>query len=285
MSKVFRGTEALADGLTRGTLRWNYTAIFPDVYLPRVMPATLRLNTIGAWLWSGRNGVIAGRAAAALHGARWVESATPIEMIWRSGRPPPGIVVRNERIDADELVDIDGMLVTSPARTALDLGRHLPRDAAVAHLDALARATDVKATDALCLADRYPRARWLRRSGLALGLMDAGAESPRETRLRLLLIDAGLPRPRTQIRVTDGSNNAFIDMGYDEPMVGLDYDGKHHSEDRAQYVHGIGRSELIERQGWIDIHVVVEHSRRFILRRVSEAFARRGHPVRLQLGP
>jgi hypothetical protein len=205
-------------------------------------------------------------------------------MIWRSSRSTSGIIVRNERIDADEIVHVDNMLVTSPARTALDLARHLPRDVALRHLDALARATGVKACDALSLAERYPRARGLRRSGVALNLIDPGAQSPKETWLRLILVDAGLPAPRTQIKVTDGVNVAFIDMGWEEPMVGLDYDGQHHSADRGQYLHDIGRAELIERQGWIDIHVVAEHSRRFILHRVSDAFARRGYSLKLRSG-
>ena len=285
MSEVFVGTEMLArGGLTRGQLRWNYSSIYPDIYVPRTTAPSLEPNTVGAWLWSGRNGVIAGRAAAALHGALWVDAATPIEMIWRSGRPPSGIVVRNERIDADEIVGIDNMSVTSPARTALDLARHLPRNVAVRHLDALARATGVKACDALSLAERYPRARGRRRSRAALNLMDPGAQSPKETWLRLVLIDSGLPAPRTQIRVADGVNEAFIDMGYDEPMVGLDYDGQHHSSNRGQYVHDIGRAELIERQGWIDIHVVAEHSRRFVIHRLSDAFAQRGYPLKLRTG-
>lgn len=272
MRDVFIGSEMLkAGGMTRGELRWNYRAIFPDIYVPKTAAPSLRHRTVGAWLWSGRNAVIAGRAAAALHGARWVSAATPVELIWRNGRPPPGIVVRNERIDADEVVEIDGLPVTTPERTALDLGRHLHRDLAVRNLDALARATDVKAVDALLLADRYPRARGLRRSEIALDLMDGGAESPKETWLRLVLIDGGLPRPRTQIPVTDGFNEAFIDMGYEEPKVGLDYEGKHHSEDRRQYVFDIGRSELIDREGWDDIRVVAEHSRAYILHRVREA--------------
>lgn len=285
MSEVFVGTEALGRGvLTRGKLRWNYRSIFPGVYAPKTVAQSLQRNTAGAWLWSGRNGVIAGRAAAALHGALWVDALTPIEMIGRNGRPPSGIVVRNERIDADEIVDVDQMAVTSHARTALDLARHLPRDDAVRHLDALARATGVTACDALSLAERYPKARGLRRSEVALSLMDAGAQSPKETWLRLMLIDSGLPPPRTQIRVTDGINEAFIDMGYDEPMVGLDYDGQHHSADRRRYVHDIGRAELIEREGWIDIHVVAEHSRAFIIHRLSDAFTRRGYPLRLRSG-
>lgn len=150
MSDVVIGSEMLARGaLTRGQLRWNYTPLFPDVYARKRTAPSLWRSTVGAWLWSGRNGVIAGRAAAALHGALWVDADTPIEMIWRSGRPPSGIIVRNERIEADEIAVVDGMALTSPARTALDLARHLPRDVAVCHLDALARATDVNACDAL----------------------------------------------------------------------------------------------------------------------------------------
>jgi very-short-patch-repair endonuclease len=285
MPGVFIGSEMLSRRLlTRGQLRWNYRPLFPDIYVAKAAAPSLWRNTVGAWLWSGRNGVIAGRAAAALHGALWVDADTPIEMIWRSGRPPSGIVVRNERIEADEIAVVHEVPVTSPARTALDLARHLPRDAAVRHLDALARATGVTACDALSLAERYPRARGLRRSEVALDLMDSGAQSPKETWLRLVLIDAGLPAPRTQIRVADGLNEAFIDMGYDEPMVGLDYDGQHHSSDRERYVYDIGRAELIERQGWIDIHVVAEHSRRFIVHRVSDAFARRGYRLKLRSG-
>jgi hypothetical protein len=201
MRAVFVGSDALAHGrLTRACLRWNFRPIFPDVYMTKQVAPSLRQRTEGAWLWSGRNGVIAGRAAAAMHGARWVQAETPIELIWRCGRPPPGMQVRNER-------------------TAFDLARHLPRDVAVAHLDALARATGIDATAVLQLADRYPRARGLTRARIALPLLNAGARSPRETRLRLVLIDDGLPAPRTQIEVGDGTNRAFIDMGYDEPLV------------------------------------------------------------------
>lgn len=272
MGDVFIGSETLARGvLTRGQLRWNYRSIFPDVYAPKTEAPLLRQRTIGAWLWSHRDGVIAGRAAAALHGALWVDTRTPIEMIWRCGRPPAGIVVRNERLAPDEITDVGGVLATTPQRTALDLARHLPRDAAVTHLDALARATGVRAADALALTDRYPKARGLRGATTALELVEAGAQSPKETWLRLLLVDGGLPAPRTQIRVSDGFNEAFIDMGYDEPKVGLDYDGAQHASDRSRYVYDIGRNELIQRQGWIDIHVVAEHSQAFILHRVREA--------------
>ena len=282
MDEVFVGSAALArGGLTRGRLRWNYRAIFPEIYVRKLVAPSLEQKTLGAWLWSGGNGVVTGRAAAAMHGALWVSAATPIEMIWRCGRPPSDIVVRNERIDADEIMQVRGLLVTTPDRTAFDLARHLPRDLAVQHLDSLSRATGVATTDTLLLAEKYPRARGLLRARRALSLMDAGAQSPKETWLRLVLIDGGLPAPRTQIHVTDGVSNAFIDMGYDEPMVGLDYEGAHHSEDRGQYVYDIGRTDLIDRQGWIDIRVVAEHSRGFILHRVRESFVRRGYSPKL----
>ena len=285
MRDVFIGSELLARGaLSRGQLRWNYQSIFPDVYALKNACLPLQTRVVGAWLWSGRHGIIAGRAAAAMHGAAWVEAATPIELIGSYTRSPKGVIVRNERIDGDEVVVLNGLAVTSLARTALDLARHLPRDQAVRHLDALAHATGVRPDDALTVAGRYPRARGLRRAEIALDLMDAGGQSPKETWLRLLLIDAGFPRPRTQIRVSDGGAHAFIDMGWDEPMVGVDYDGEQHLTDRKRYVHDIGRNELIERMGWLDLHVVAEHSRMFIVRRTADAFARRGFPLKLRSG-
>lgn len=285
MREFFIGSEQLELGaLTRAKLRWNYEAIFPDVYVPKAAVASLGPRIGGAWLWSGRDGVIAGRAAAALHGALWVDAMTPIELVADRSRAPAGIVVRNERIDPDEITLVAGMSATCPARTALDLARHLPRDEAVKHLDALARATGVLAEDALLLASRYPRARGLRRAEVALDLMDGGAQSPKETWLRLVVIDAGFPRPRTQIMVSDGFNTAFLDMGWDEPEVGMDYDGEQHRSDRKRYVHDIGRNELVRNEGWDDIHVVAEHSKRFIVRRAADAFTRRGYPLRLRPG-
>lgn len=286
MHRVFVGSDAIASGaLTRSALRWNYRRLFPDVYAPANSPLTLRDNTIGAWLWSGRGAVIAGAAAAALHGAKWVTPDTPIELIGRGGRPPPGIVVRNERIDGDEVVQMAGMLVTTPERTALDLARHRPRNPAVAHLDALAHATDVKAVDVLTLAQRYPGARHIRRAVEALSLMDGGAQSPRESWLRLTLIDHWLDPVRTQIKVGEGREVAYLDMGYDEPMVGLDYEGAHHHASRDTYVYDIGRAERLERRGWIHIKVVKEHSPSFVLARVAAAFAVRGYAPRLRPRP
>lgn len=97
------------------------------------------------------------------------------------------------------------------ARTAFDLGRHLPRRKAVARLDALASATGIIGANVLPLAERHKGARGVRRLKAALSIMDGSAQSPKETWLRLLLIDGGLPAPKTQIMVHNGD---FYPLAY-----------------------------------------------------------------------
>lgn len=279
MSSPFVGSEALRAGrLTRGQLRWNYDAVHPDVYVEKRSERTLELNTRAAALWVP-DGVVAGRAAAAVHGVQWIDAVTPIEMIGRSRRPRPGVVVRCERIGSDEYTTSGDLRVSTPARTALDLARHLPRVRAVAHLDALAAVTGIRPATVLVLARRYPGARGVRRARATLPLLDPGAQSPRESWLRMVLIDAGLPRPQTQIRVSDGYQTAFIDMGWEELSIGVEYDGDQHRSDRTQFVSDIGRYEMLAGLGWQVIRVVKEHSRAYIVQRVHEAFRRRGGPL------
>jgi len=276
MEKAFVGAELLESGLTPGQLRWRYKTVHPRIYVPRSASASVHLDAHAAWLWTERRGIVTGRAAAALHGAQWVHPGMPIELIASHGRQRPGVLVRDERIDWDEVCMVGELPVTTPARTALNLARQLRRDNAVRYLDALAAATGITAADVAPLAERYRGWRGMKRARVALDLMDGGAQSPKETWLRLLVIDAGYPRPRTQIRVSDGVAEAFVDLGWDEPMIGLDYDGEQHQTDRQRFVHDIGRNELIERRGWLDIHVVKEHTRAFILQRIQETCKRRG---------
>lgn len=269
---AFIGSEALRSGrLTRGQLRWNHTAVHPDVYIEKGVARTLAVNTAAAALWVP-GGVITGRAAAALHGAGFIDDDTPVEVIGRPRRPRPGVIVRCERIAADETTTVAGLAVTTPVRAALDLARHLPRTPAVAHLDALAAATGLTAREVLLLARRYPGARGVRSARQRVPLLDPGAQSPRESWLRLLVIDAGFPRPETQIRVRRGGFTAFIDMGWRDRKIGLEYDGDQHRSDREQFVKDIGRHETLSGLGWLIIRVVREHSSAFIIHRVDQAF-------------
>jgi hypothetical protein len=221
MANVFIGTEAVSGGvLTRGQLRWNYRAIFPDVYMSKSACPTLIDRAVGAHLWSRRNGVVAGVAAAALHGAPWFDQRAPVEMVGRCGRPPAGITVRNEHIRPHEISSVRGISVTSPVRTAYDIARHLPRDPAVSHLDALAHRTGVSADDVWPLVDAHKGARGLRRAVIALSLMDARPATARQSRLRLALIDGGLPPPAFIELIADGAA-AIRCMGYEIPKVGV----------------------------------------------------------------
>jgi hypothetical protein len=278
MADVFIGSEAVAHGgLTKSDLR-RHRALFRDVYVPKHHQPSLRDRTAGAWLWSRRRAIVAGLAASALHGAQWVEADVPIELIAPNARPQSGLVVRNETLADDEITHVARLPVTTPARTAYDLGRHLPRGHAVARIDALMRATPFSVEDVLLLAKRYPGARGLRRLRIAMHDVDGGAASPKETWLRLLLIDAGLPAPTTQIPVLDGYRPiAFLDMGWEEFKVAAEYDGDQHRSDRRQYVKDIRRHEAVDNLGWRVVRVVSEDRPRDVIDRVYNALWRRGY--------
>jgi hypothetical protein len=278
MGTVFLGSEALAGNeVTWGQLRWKYRAIFPNVYTPRIAAPSLYTNTRAAWLWSGSRAPITGRAASALHGSLWVDENAPVELIWRNNRPPDGIITHNDHFAYDDVMEIHGMAVATPQRTAYDLGRYLPRNTAVTHLDALARATGLAADHVAPLIDRYKGARGIRRLRTAVELMDGGAQSPRETRLRLLLIDAGYPRPSTQIPVVDGRGHtfAYLDMGWEDVMIAVEYDGDQHRTDRIRYAWDVKRLRWVQQIGWHHIKVIAEDRPRDILERVARAWASR----------
>jgi very-short-patch-repair endonuclease len=148
---------------------------------------------------------------------------------------------------------------------------------AVAAIDALARAAELTIADVGILADRSRGRRGIGRARRTIELADAGAQSPKESWLRTLLIQAGLPRPQTQIPIHDewGKAIAYLDMGWAELKVAVEYDGDHHRTSRSQYSYDVRRSEMLARRGWIVIRVTAEDSPEDVLRRVRDALARR----------
>lgn len=252
-------------------------AIYPDVYVPAGTELTAVMRARAAWLWSRRRGVIAGHSASALHRAKWVDGRAAAELLYDYRRPPKGIRTWSDRVGDDEIQLIAGMSVTTPARTALDLACRYPVGKAVAAIDSLARATHLEMADVELLAERYKGRRGIKRARIALPLVDAGAESPRETWLRLLLIRAGFPPPQTQIPVYDeyGQLLAVIDMGWEDIKVGVDYEGDHHWMNRRIFDHDIRRAEAVTELGWIDVRVTAEDTEGGIIRRVGAARDRR----------
>lgn len=285
VGEVFRGSEALRDGaLTEHQLRRWYRPIFRDIYVPRWGEPSLEDRIVGAWLWSRRRAVIAGVAAAALHGAEWVDVDTRIELIAKSSRAQRGLVVRDETLGADEVTVVRGLATTTVCRTAFDLGRHLRRHDAVARIDALMRASPFAIDDVNVLAAQHKGARHVRRLRAALASVDGGAMSPKETWLRLLLLDAGLPQPVSQLPLIRGRDLvAVFDLGWREYKVAAEYDGDYHRSDRRRFVRDIDKLGIADEQGWIVIRVVSEHRPASIVSRVYQALIRRGwHPDRRQ---
>jgi hypothetical protein len=280
--QAFIGSEALAGGLlNRHQLRTRYRAVFPDVYLPRESEVSLQDRIAAAWLWSHREATIAGLSAAAVHGAKWISADDPVELIHANPRPPPGVTTRRMLVHSEEVQSVGDWQVTTPARTAFDIGRRGSLRSAVARLDALARATKVSAEDVLAVAACHSGSRGLRQLEMAIDLVDGGAESPRESYLRLVLIRGGLPRPTTQIPVygDGGTVVAYLDMGWPELLVGIEYDGDHHRFDRRQYVRDIRRRDLVEDLGWRLVRVVAEDHPTDILRRARRAIEERASTV------
>lgn len=250
----FVGSEALATrAIPERAMRTLYEAEYPNVYIPWGVEPTATQRARAAWLWSRRRGVVAGLSAAAIFGAKWIDPSEPAELVHDNRKPPPRLIIHSERLVEGEICEVDGIAVTNAARTAFDIGRHtVSRLAAVQRLDALASATDVKELDVEAVMAAHRGARGLQRLRRVLPLMDAGAESPPETYARLLLIDAGLPRPTTQIRVFNdyGDFVARIDMGYDDVLVGIEYDGPQHWTDPAVRQRDIDKQVELQDLGW-----------------------------------
>ncbi|MGV0067001.1 DUF559 domain-containing protein [Mycobacterium colombiense] len=278
MAEPFIGSEAVANGdVDKSALRTHYRKLFRDVYVEPDVELTPLVRARAAWLWSRRRGIIAGLSAAAVHGAKWVDATAPLEILHNNRNPLPGLRIHSDRLEEDEFTLIDGVPVTTPARTTVDLGCWHPINDAVAVIDDLLRATDAKVAEFQILAERYPGRRGIQSARNAIDLADAGAQSPKETWVRLLLIRAGLPRPPTQIPVSDefGGSTYYLDMGWENFKVAAEYDGEQHRRDRWQYTWDIRRRETLERLGWMVIRVVVGDRPADIVSRVRAALALR----------
>lgn len=286
MGHIIIGTEAVADGVvTSHGLRRRYRPIYPNVHAPVGRDLTVRDRARGAWLWSHRDGIVTGLAASALHGSLWIDANVDVELIYNCARPPAGIIARNERIALDEWLELDGMPVATPARTAYDLGRFRPDYDALARLDALMRVRPYSVDDVMLLTERYQGARGVARLKAVLPLVDGGAESPRETWWRKLVIDSGLPRPATQIAVVDenGTYVRRLDFGWEAYHVALEYDGDQHQSDREQYLKDRRTLPVLRSLGWHVTAVVKEDDPVVVIEELALALRVRGWQGKVQL--
>ena len=253
--EVLRGSDAVAAGVvTASQLRGpSWVRVLPDTYVARGVDLDLRVRSLAAFRHVGTNGVLAGWSAAELLGARAAPHDASAEVIVAAAgrRAHPGLVLRRDRLrrrdvwllDADghrcshsernRVVAEGGVLVTSPERTAYDLARREPGLVrAVVAVDAVANACRIAPSAVLGGAIRNRGARGITRGPEIVDLADAAAGSPMETRLRLVLVLGGLPRPNVQHPVLDDEARiaVWLDLAYPEQRIGVEYEVAQHAE-------------------------------------------------------
>ncbi|NLE72278.1 MAG: hypothetical protein GX609_09350 [Actinomycetales bacterium] len=163
-----------------------------------------------------------------------------------------GMHVFRSVVPEDERAEVRGIPVTSPVRTAFDLARLWPLVPAVVALDRMLALRLVDVGELVEVVDRRRRWRGVPGARRALALADVGAESPRETVLRLLWQAAGFPRPLVNPVVLDqrGEFVARVDLLDPEAGVVGEYDGAAHA-DAIRRAGDARREEAIEDLGLV----------------------------------
>jgi len=219
--------QALAQGLTKRQLAGSaWRRIGPRTYVARDLDEDRMLELKAAMCRLPDVAVFSGSTAAFLHGldARCGAIEATLPSPTRISRRA-GITLKRRRLAPHEVVLRNGFRVTSPLRTVLDLASRLDLVEAVAVLDAALHRQLIRA-EQLQARGRLDR---------AIELTEPKTESPMETRLRLLLVLAGLPRPQVQVVLRDESGS-FLgrpDLYYPEHRLAIEYDGATHRESLA----------------------------------------------------
>lgn len=265
----FTTTDALAlgfrqDELTAAERERRLRRLMTGVYLRSDVPVTTEVRAQAAALATSPHVVMCDRTAAWILGVdvfRYAELDLEPQLetyVLRGHRA----VNRAEcyggtrDLEARDWMLIGGVRVTTPVRTALDLGCKLPRREALAAMDALMRRHSFTVGDLVRELGRYRRRRGVIQLRQLIGLVDGRAESPGESWTRLEIADRGLPVPELQHWVTvDGVRTYRLDLAYPHARVAIEYDGEEfHSapEDRAG---DSARRQWLRDHGWTVIVV------------------------------
>jgi hypothetical protein len=267
VGKIFSSRNALRRNLlTPADLRsaaWR--PLFRGVYADASLTITHRHRCLAACHYLlPADAAIAGRSAAALYGAGTATTADPVEvLVPRRSRfgPVNGLLVHSGELDGGDVRDLAGVRVTTVLRTCWDLAQWLDTVEAVVLLDILVRRRLVTVADLETYAGRRRGTRGWRRLVKAATLVDAGAESPQESRLRVRLVQAGIPAPVTQYVVEQaGQFLARVDLAWPQYKVAVEYDGLWHAA--GDQIHR-DRRRLNKMLGsdWIVLHVTAQRLR------------------------
>jgi hypothetical protein len=206
-----------------------------DVYADAGLPVDHRLLARGVSLVMPRTAALGGLTAAVLWEAPHLATTDdPVEVVVPPGvrwSPGPGVVVRSAPLDGDVVHDGRGLRWTTRVRTAVDLIRRDGSDRAVVLLDQLVEADVVELRDVRAAVSALPRCRGSAFARRAVELADGLAQSPPETRLRLLLHRSGLPVPVAQHEIRAGGRFvARVDFAWPALRFAVEYDGAWHGD-------------------------------------------------------
>ncbi len=254
--RPFRGRDAVQAGLlTRTQLEaacWRQ--VLHGVYCHVDVPDSVVVRAAAARLVLPEQAAVSGRAAAWMHG---------VDILGRDARlqatVPRGVHLRRRRelelreaeLPDTDVTEIAGVRVTTPLRTAFDLARREPLVEAVMAVDALAHAELVDLAELLPYATEHRGWRGVRQVAVVAGHADPLAESPMESRTRMVLVLGGLPRPECQIEVRTDSGLfvARIDMGYRRARLGIEFDGGYHGDPAVKRADDV-RANRLRACGW-----------------------------------
>lgn len=227
--------DALRVGLTRDQLKGrSWRRLGPGLYAWRGLAGGPALLLEALALRLPESAVFSGRTAAWVHGLdvpppALVEVTMPRQS-GVSGRV--GMSVRRASLDSDDVETVRGLRVTTALRTLADVVTRLPLVEAVVLVDSALRLGRVTMGELEWWVGRHARAKGVKRLREVVELADPGAESPMETRLRMLIVLAGLPRPESQVDLHDeaGGFLARVDLYYRRFRLAIEYDGATHRE-------------------------------------------------------
>ncbi|MBT2596306.1 hypothetical protein J7I92_13820 [Arthrobacter sp. ISL-72] len=193
------------------------------------------------------------------------------------------------RIREGDLIDIDGLRLTSVARTWVDLGSVLPIDDLVVAGDAIVsehnrtfgppKRAMVPLAELRTFVDNANGIHGVRKARLALELLRVGVDSPPESKLRLLLDNAGLPEFTPNFRVDDATHRpVWTDLGCARFRTCIEYDGGHHLTPPQQALDAY-RDQRVADAGWRQVKINkidMEHGPEWVAWRVKNALRKQG---------
>ena len=224
------------DELDRRQRRGELTRIRPGAYAPppgSADPALRHRLQITATLAALRRpAVVSHQSAAVLHGLLlW---GVPLGRVHVTRRPPASSEVGRllrchvARLADDDVVSVDGVAVTSPLRTAVDLARTLPFESAVALLDAALYRRRLSHGELTARAADLGRMPGARAAARAVQFSDGRSESVGESRSRVLLHRIGLSPSTLQLEIDTPVSVAVgrTDFAWEAERVVGEFDGR-----------------------------------------------------------